>query len=218
MVREPTMMGENGVHLHVLKLHESAVVDGNYDRFHMIWLIDDASGPPQMAAEAETCEAKDQDTDTPADRKEDASTNVSEWTGISFGDLLFFPELQSGAGEFEGLRFAGQRSEELTDGNIPLLVPGIESVEFPPDIVYSAEKGGTSLRDMYERPLEKLLSMQGGMSLADLYGGSDVVEEFWAKPDVMRRRTPLTSEKDRWIIPLSGCTLIKSMSFEIGPK
>lgn len=200
------------VHLHVLKLHEPAVVDGNnYDRFSMMWLIDD-SGPPRkpvlVAGEDDTCDATSDSNNE--------QTCSQEWKGIEFGDLLFFPELQTGAGEFEGLRYAGERSEELTANMTPLLVPGIESVEFPPDIVYMADKRGTSLRDMYERPLEKVLNMQGNMSLVDLYGGSDVVEQFWAKPDVMRRRTPLASENDRWIIPLSGCTLIKTSGFVIG--
>jgi len=53
------------------------------------------------------------------------------------------------------------------------------------------------------------------MSLADLYGGSSVLEEFWAKPDIYRRRTPLASEDDKWIIPLSECTLIETRTFDI---
>ena len=131
-------------------------------------------------------------------------------------DLLYFPELQSGAGEFEGLRFAGERSDELFDGNIPLLKPGIESIEFPPNIAFMADKKGISLRNLYEKPLEALLEVQGGrMSLADIYGGGDVLEEFWSKPDIMRRRTPLASEDDKWIIRLSECTLIETRTFYI---
>ena len=184
------------VRLHVLKLFEPAVVDGNYDRFHMLWLIDDSKGGPATA--------------------DDTCSTEEEWAGISFGDLLYFPELQSGAGEFEGLRFAGERSDELFDGMIPLLKPGIESIEFPPDIAFMADKKEISLRSAYEKPLDALLEIQGGrMSLADLYGGSSVLEEFWAKPDIYRRRTPLASEDDKWIIPLSECTLIETRTFDI---
>ena len=186
------------VRLHVMQLHEPAIVDGNYDRFRMLWLIDDTNGSsfPKINTD-DTCSAED-------------------WNGISCGDLLYFPELQSGAGEFEGLRFVGERSDELFDGNIPLLKPGIESIEFPPDIAFMADKKEISLRNLYEKPLEALLEVQGGrMSLADIYGGSNVLEEFWSKPDIMRRRTPLASEDDKWIIPLSECTLIETRSFGI---
>eukprot|EP00566_Odontella_aurita_P033835 CAMPEP_0113592156 /NCGR_PEP_ID=MMETSP0015_2-20120614/37679_1 /TAXON_ID=2838 /ORGANISM="Odontella" /LENGTH=41 /DNA_ID=CAMNT_0000498639 /DNA_START=58 /DNA_END=180 /DNA_ORIENTATION=- /assembly_acc=CAM_ASM_000160 len=31
--------------LHALKLHESPVVDGDYSRFDMVWVIDDSSLP-----------------------------------------------------------------------------------------------------------------------------------------------------------------------------
>lgn len=194
------------IHLHVMQLHEPAVVDGNYDRFHMLWLMDDSNGNsrPKIKSSAATATTTDD------------TCGAEEWKGIAFGDLLYFPELQSGAGEFEGLRFAGERSDELFGGNIPLLKPGIESIEFPPDISVMAEKRETSLRNLYEKPLEALLEIQGGrMNLSDIYGGSDVLEEFWAKPDIMRRRTPLASEDDKWIIPLSGCTLIETRSFDV---
>ena len=192
------------VQLHVLQLHETAVVDR---RFHMLWLLDDLNGdPPKIKSSAPAAATTDDDTCRAAE----------EWATISFGDLLYFPEIQSGAGEFEGLRFAGERSNDLFDGKIPLLKPGIESIEFPPDIAFMAEREEIPLRNLYEKPLEALLEIQGGrVTLADLYGGKDVLEEFWSKPDIMRRRTPLASEDDKWIIPLSGCTLIETRSFGI---
>jgi len=172
------------VKLHVLKLHESPIVDGNnYNRFYMLWLLQN-DGPPKDSLEA-------------------------GWQGIDSGDVLFFPELQTGAGEFEGLRFAG----ELDHNNaIPLLLAGVESVEFPPEIAAMADQNNPlTLRRLYEQPLEEVLGMQsGGLTLEDLYGGSEVVEEFWAKPDIKRNAN---ENQDEWMIPLSACSLVRTKHY-----
>uniref|UniRef100_A0A7S1E5S5 Uncharacterized protein n=1 Tax=Thalassionema nitzschioides TaxID=33649 RepID=A0A7S1E5S5_9STRA len=113
------------------------------------------------------------------------------------------------------MRYAGER--RMDDNNaIQLLVPGVESIEFPAVIASMAEqKKETSLRSMYEKPLQDILSRQGssGITLADIYGGSEVVEEFWENPDVCRRRTPFASENDKWNIPLSKCSLIQTKNY-----
>ena len=201
------------IQLHVLKLFEPAVVDGNYDRFRMMWLIDDGLGK-SVPKISDSDRSQSCSSDTSEQICEGTAANDS-WKGIEYGDLIYFPELLTGAGEFEGLRFAGERSAELTDNYIPLLVPGIEGVQFPPDIALRAEEIKVSLRSLYEQPLQDVLSMQAGsLTLEDMFGGSDVVEEFWSKPDIYRRRTPLKSEDDKWIIPLSECTLISTKVYD----
>mmetsp|Transcript_19387 Transcript_19387/g.29898 ORF Transcript_19387/g.29898 Transcript_19387/m.29898 type:complete len:171 (+) Transcript_19387:250-762(+) len=157
-------------------------------------------------------------------------------TAMSF----FFPELQTGAGEFEGLRFAGQRRQPndndnkdvvVAAGTIPLLVPDIESLIFPYEIegfVSNHERGPIPLRDLYQRPIESLFRhgyISGADTLADIYGGDVEVEEMWNQPDILRpRRTNGNNDQDKdgsddgnpqWIIPLSGCTLVHSECFQV---
>lgn len=207
--------GVTNVRLHILQLHESPVINGNdYSRFKWMWVIDDTA-PPKTTSSCST------------DNADNNSTGADPDYHISHGDLLFFPELQTGAGEFEGLRFAGRRQQSLDhddNNNIPLLVPGVESLEFPKEIYeyVSNELAGVSLRRMYERPIQSLLShdVSGGFSLSDIYGGQDVVEEMWNQPDILRppRRKNdhhFEEENNRWVIPLSECALIRTECFDI---
>uniref|UniRef100_A0A7S2HK88 Uncharacterized protein n=1 Tax=Helicotheca tamesis TaxID=374047 RepID=A0A7S2HK88_9STRA len=192
----------NVIRLHLLKLHESPILpepdnDDNdfgdfdaYERFHMIWIVDDENGSSEP---------------TP----EDAASSKT-WEGITEGDLVAIPELLSGSGEFESLRFAGARRE---GGGIPLLEGGIESPEIPSVIFSLAEQKGFSLREMYERPIESFLDEQG-FSLADVFGADEDVDEFWENPHVARRTGPPTD--DTWQIPLRQCTWLNTVSFAVG--
>jgi len=124
------------------------------------------------------------------------------------GDMLFIPELVTGAGELEGVRFVGTRKE---GGGYELLGAGIESPMFPPAI--ANDKSPHDLRQHYESLLDVVLQEQGGFSMADLFGGADVVEEFWASPDVERR---LKETEGEWHIPLNQCKILSTHSSSSG--
>lgn len=124
--------------------------------------------------------------------------DTSDDTSLQQGDILYIPELATGAGEFEGMRFVGRRN----NGGFELWSGGIESPAFPQSI--AENKTPQELRRNYEQYFNTILQEQG-FSLADLFGGEEVVEEFWASPDVERRRRPLEGE---WHIPLSECEIL----------
>eukprot|EP00978_Attheya_sp_CCMP212_P019355 scaffold54191_cov45-Attheya_sp.AAC.1 len=182
------------VRLHILKLHESPILEGNnYDRFHMQWiLMDDDGGQQQYPIMGE---------DIPQ----------NNWTGIGPGDVILFPELLSGAGEFEGTRMASiDRIEGAVTGRI-LLSCGIEYPEFPQPIIAAATSTTSlnTLRTKYEPAFEAVLSC-GGFTMQDILEGDDDMLEFWSSPPVERH--PKTYD-NQWIIPLSQCTLIQTISF-----
>ena len=93
---------------------------------------------------------------------------------MAAGDCVHIPALLTGAGEFEGLRWAG---ELVGAGRRELLLGDVESPVFPRQIADSIPPGST-LRQRYEPALEKVLGLQG-FSLADL-GGAAEAEAFWA--------------------------------------
>ena len=111
------------------------------------------------------------------------------------GDVVQCPELLTGAGEFEGLRFVGPSDEE---GRLPLLPGGIEAPVFPKAIIdmLGVEVVAAELRARYEEALEASLRMQRGMSLGDIFGGN--AEEFWASPDVQQKEPQTEGE---YVIP-----------------
>jgi len=111
------------------------------------------------------------------------------------GDVVQCPELLTGAGEFEGLRFVGPSDEE---GRLPLLPGGVEAPVFPKAIIdmLGGEVVAAELRARYEEALEASLRMQRGMSLGDIFGGN--AEEFWASPDVQQKEPQLEGE---YVIP-----------------
>lgn len=53
--------------------------------------------------------------------------------------------------------------------------------------------------------LLEIVLQQQGFSLVDLFGGKEVVEEFWASPDVGRNTKETQGE---WHIPLAECTVL----------
>lgn len=157
-----------------LKLNEIPPMEENVT--HQMWILDDENGIAQPLG----------------------ATEESWPRPVQAGDLVLFPELSSGAGEFEGLRYVGER---LADGSgLPLLLTSVESPVFPGMFEQP------NLRAKYEPLLEGLVQSQG-LSLTDLFGGAAVVEEFWESPDMERRR--LTEIKLEWKIPLNECTCLK---------
>mmetsp|Transcript_9124 Transcript_9124/g.12120 ORF Transcript_9124/g.12120 Transcript_9124/m.12120 type:complete len:188 (-) Transcript_9124:41-604(-) len=180
------------VRLHYLKLHESPVVDGDdYERMKMKWILDQVETKPKRDMSSNDDEGED------------------KWPGIAPGDLVVFSELSSGAGELEGTRIIG--SSRSSDGSISLLPCGIESPVFPQEIAQLAQSKETTLRAMYEKPLNAILDEDCGMALEDLFGGEGVVEEFWASPET----AAAAASEVEWRIPLDGCTWSKSISFPV---
>jgi hypothetical protein len=114
------------------------------------------------------------------------------------GDVLFFPDLNTGAGEFEGVRLVGPK--DVNDA-FPLLPVGIETPTFPTAIAANATP--EELRSRYEQPFEEVLQHQG-FSMNDLFGGADIVKDFWQSPSSQQGRR-LTEVKDTWMIPLERC-------------
>lgn len=122
---------------------------------------------------------------------------------IQEGDMLYIPELATGAGEMESTRFVGQPTGSH---GFVLLPAGIESPVFPRAL--AEQKSPHELRRDYEDLLEIVLQQQG-FSLLDLFGGQEVVEEFWASPDV--ERIPKKTHGE-WHISLSECKVLSTHS------
>lgn len=162
----------------------------SYDNFGVLWYLVDIDKSPRKASE-----------------------EVDEWKGISEGDLVVFPSLLSGAGEFESLRIAGPKTNNMFNEQeqvLPLLTAGIEYPEFPSLIVSMAQEQGVSLREMYELPFNAVLGSQTpSISLKDVLGGDAPYEEFWKEPPVVRRRRPPGGDPHR--ILLSDCVWVKTM-------
>ena len=162
------------VTLHVLKLHEPAVIDGNnFERFDAKWLLEDPNGT------------------------------------VAPGDVVFFPELLTGAGEFEALRFACANSaSDMAVRTLELQGGGVEMAEFPAGIMSLLEQqpGGPSLRARYHKAFNKMLTLQG-LSMDILCEGCDGgVDGYWA--DVAAGRCRMVERKatdEKWVIPLAAC-------------
>ena len=116
------------------------------------------------------------------------------------GDVIHFPELLTGAGEFEGMRFVGPPEE----GGLPLLLEDVEALVFPQSIVAMHPDGG--LRARYEHAILAITESQH-VALADMFGGEADLEAFWASPDVYRG-APAATEGE-YIIPYGQCTTVE---------
>ena len=165
--------------LHIIKLHESPVLDGdNYERFSMPWILDTTVTPPA------TSEA------------------------FCTGDVLLIPTLLSGAGEFEAMRFLGPNVDGQ-ENQFLILNAGVEYPEFPAVIVdaFSSEPEG-GLKEAYAKLFQTYLlkSGCGVSSLLEIMGGDESdLAEFWKHPPLQRRRRHPSD--DPWIIPLKDCTV-----------
>jgi hypothetical protein len=127
---------------------------------------------------------------------------------ISPGDVISFPELSTGAGEFEGMRFVGVRQG---DNRLALYNAGIEYPEFPPVIVTLQQERQLTLRAAYAALIDTLLQRQTGGpdSLEDVFGGSAEANEFWNEPALLRK----DPNQGEWVIPLRDCQCQETISF-----
>jgi hypothetical protein len=166
--------------LHILKLHQDPAPDENYETFSWRWLLDD-----------------------------DSEELESEMKEISPGDVVFFPELLTGAGEFEGMRFVGARQE--VDNRLALYNAGIEYPEFPPVTVILQQERQLTLRAAYAALIDTLLQRQTGGpdSLEAVFGGSAQVNKFWNEPAILRK----DPNQGEWVIPLRDCQRKETISF-----
>lgn len=185
--------------IHFFEFNDASNPNNNLERFGVLWHLDvnSANQPPSKP-------------DQPA----------GDWKGIFEGDLVVFPSLLSGAGEFEAVRFVGPKtthfSPEGTDDEVlPLLTAGIEYPEFPTLIVTMAEERGISLRELYEKPFDAILQSQlPKMTLLEIMGFDAAgYKEFWDDVPVARRRRPPSS--DPWKFSLgSECFWIRTLDGE----
>ena len=180
--------------VHFLEFSQSNNPANDWDRLRVLWHLD-VSQPPRLLS----------------DESGGESSSSEEWRGILEGDLVVFPSLLSGAGEFEQVRFVGPKSTD--DQNVlPLLTAGIEYPEFPTLIVSMAEERGVSLRKLYEKPFDLILASQPPkMTLLDLFGRDEVgYNEFWTDVPVARRRRPPSG--DPWKFSLGvECNWIRTL-------
>lgn len=137
---------------------------------------------------------------------------ISSWKGISEGDLIVFPALLSGAGEFESVRIVGRKTTNILNDQeevLPLLTAGIEYPEFPSLILTMSQESGATLRERYEIPFNAVLESQN-LTMKDLFGGDDdAYEEFWNEPPTARRRRPPGGNP--WRISLEECVWVKTL-------
>lgn len=166
----------------------------SYDNFGVLWHLVGIDEPPRQAN----------------------SGDSKQWKGISEGDLIVFPALLSGAGEFESVRFVGSKATNPTEPEeevFPLLTAGIEYPEFPALIVLMAQERGVTLREFYESPFNAVLEYQTArMTMKDVFGGEEPYTEFWAEPPVARRRRPPGG--DAWRISLGDCVWVRTLDEE----
>mmetsp|Transcript_15604 Transcript_15604/g.41906 ORF Transcript_15604/g.41906 Transcript_15604/m.41906 type:complete len:117 (-) Transcript_15604:109-459(-) len=71
----------------------------------------------------------------------------------------------------------------------------VESPVFPRAVADALSTGNkaadaAALRQRYEGAFAQVLTLQGSLSLADIFGGNEVVEEFWDAPDIQIQRRP----------------------------
>lgn len=97
---------------------------------------------------------------------------------VRHGDVVHLPELMTGAGDFEGLYFAG----EPVNGRVQLLGCDVEELSFPAALHALAAGRGSSIRDSYERGVVALCEMEIGLDLEDIYGDADAVAALWDNP------------------------------------
>lgn len=132
---------------------------------------------------------------------------------VSPGDVIQFRQLLSGAGEFEGLCFAGE-PEEADSGAlvVPLLWSDIESPVFPRAVVDLDGAGVSGLRARYEWALNAALqAQQPKYTLDDIFGGA--AEEFWNEPDVEREPRHAGQPEELGptrLIDLPACNVVTS--------
>ena len=106
--------------LHVLDLSESCLEAARNSSYGDPWVLVDNGRPSDNDPE-----------------------QADVWEAVQKYDMLFFPEMLSGAGEFEGVWIVG---EATSSGEFTLLSAGIESPEFPQAVL---DKFGANLRDRY---------------------------------------------------------------------
>mmetsp|Transcript_1202 Transcript_1202/g.2330 ORF Transcript_1202/g.2330 Transcript_1202/m.2330 type:complete len:270 (-) Transcript_1202:194-1003(-) len=215
-----TMTSPSPITVHFLQLSTTADEELrlNPDLHRVLWQLTDLHRPP-----------------SPSTAVDDTSTTATtSWPGIAEGDLVVFPALLTGAGEFEGMKFVGPKSAILwsnddddddeeeekggSDGvarTLPLLTAGIEYPEFPVLVANMAKERDRSLRDMYEVAFDVVLGNQTGkFTLKDLLSGDDeAVERFWRDPPMARRRGPVGrgGSGSPWSISLGECEWIRSV-------
>ena len=159
--------------LHVLKLHESAIGNGNdYSRFRQRWIVYD-----------------------PESR-------------ISPGDLVYFPELLTGAGEFEGLRFAVAMDTSSGTRGIELLCAGVEMPAFPDPVMALVSSSGCALRELYHDLFDQMLLAQG-LSMEQICEGcEDGADGLWSDVAAGHCRLRPRATQGQWDIPLEQCQYI----------
>jgi hypothetical protein len=185
--------------LFILKLPESPIVtepDGtaNYERFDMSWIlvVKKRGGTRLHPLLPDEC-----------NREEEVGEETSI---IREGDAIFFPELLTGAGEFEGFRFVG---EQLQDDELRLLSGGIEFPEFPCEIVQLIQNNNNiTLRTAYEHIFNQMISTSSGClsNMDDVIGGS--ADDYWASPNIQRQNERRLTEVKEWKIPLNECQIL----------
>ena len=163
------------------------------DRFNVLWHVDAARDPQQK----------------PGSEK--------KWGGVLEGDLVVFPSLLSGAGDFEAVRFVGPKTTHLSEGGneedvLPLLTAGIEYPEFPTLIATMAEEQGTNLRELYENPFNAILQSQPPkLKLIDLFSrDEEAYKEYWDDVPIARRRRPPSDSP--WKFSLGSLVWIKTLN------
>jgi hypothetical protein len=189
-----TMMQPN---VHILEFNDGNNPISNPDHFNVLWQIDTRLPPRRQSA---------------------SEPNVDEWGGMVEGDLVLFPSLLSGAGEFEAVRFVGRGTDDAGAAVLPLLTAGVEYPEFPTLVVAMAAERGASLREMYEAPFHAILHSQPpGLSLVDLFSNDEeAYEEFWDDVPVARRRRPPGGSP--WQFSLGDCSWIQTLTFGAGSR
>lgn len=115
---------------------------------------------------------------------------------IKFGDLVHFPEQQTGAGDYEGL-FAAM---EIKDGLVSLSeASDMETLMFPAELSLLMNDLGTSFREYYHESLSSILNYEE--SLQDCFGDADEATAFWESDDMLGGLASERTYSAVWHVP-----------------
>lgn len=105
---------------------------------------------------------------------------LSEGDGlVSVGDLVIFPELCTGAGEFEGVYFVGSPAPGDESGVFPLLFGEVEGVAVPSAMKAFVKARDLSVFAMYHKAFKYVIEEVHHCFLSDMFESEAEMAAEW---------------------------------------
>lgn len=129
---------------------------------------------------------------------------------VRHGDVVHFPELMTGAGEFEGLFFASQPA----NGRVMLLGSDVETLTFPAALQGLAAMRGSTIQQSYERGIAALCQEVFEEDLEDVCGDADAVAAMWANPQLEMHTDARPQDH---LVQIGECDHRILVEYDVGP-